>query len=1031
MSPEEPKFSPGEKVIFLADRSKVGEVVTEPDRRQGKYWYRIVLPKGRIKTVAGDALEGFQAGLQPEDLFKRRSFGDLSDFVRVVTFQKLDAPLDNTLYALRASRTEFYPHQYKPLIKFLKSRDQRLLIADEVGLGKTIEAGHILVEQRARDAVRQALVVCPASLCGKWQEEMRRRFDEEFEVLDGHDFRRMIRDLEDRGRLGEFKAIYSLQSLRRQENIDMLEATPLPLDLLIVDEAHHLRNPSSNSHQVVRALADRAAAILFLTATPIHLGNENLFQLFHLLEPGEFRDFETFRDLLRANKPVVEAKRLSHQARSFPAEAIRERLEKMGSRGYEEYFEDNPIYDRVRSKLATTDEWDQADVARLQRDLEDLNLIGHIFTRTKKKEVFEEPNVRTAKVKRPSMTEEEAEFYSAVTELIREEAAERSGTIQYFSIMSAQRQMASSMHAVKDKYTQKAVRVAPTDPENTDLENFESESDDQEDTILAPSQRVIKAARSLGEKDTKYQALLDVIEELQEAKSDRRIMVFSFYRKTLSYLKRRLEEDGFQCLVVHGDVESHPDDPERDERGRRVRQFEADEGPSILLSSEVSSEGLDFQFCHTLINYDLPWNPMRVEQRIGRLDRLGQESDRIIIVNFSIPGTIEEKILDRLYSRINIFEKSIGDLESILGDEIQKLSRELLSTQLTPEEEERRIEQAARAIERQKRELERLEKEAEGFVGHEEYLETELRRIQQGGEFLTAGDCEKFFRGFLEAFSDEASLEDTRRSDVYRLHVDHELETALKRQPDSLARRRFLASLGRGEVEVTFDASTAHEADEVEFLRAHHPLMKVAVDYYRENPGGLHAVSSIELEESDAVDSGRYFYGLRRVTIEGGRERQRLEALFLEIDEDGQPGELVDSEKSSLLLGEMLRNGRDADQTSEIEEVDAAEVMNEARDLFLDRISRQQQQIEERNEARIQQQLVSLRKTHETRLEKKRELLERARSKNYEEQYVRMLEGTIRNMKSDYKKRRNELEGERDIHVSSEFVGCGLLRVES
>lgn len=1031
MSSAEPQFVEGDKVIFRADRAKVGEIVAEPSKQQGSFWYRIRLPTGRIKMAPQGALEAFEPDPQPEDLFERGSFGDASDFLRLVTYQKLSAPLDNTLYALRASRTEFYPHQYKPLIKFLKSRDQRLLIADEVGLGKTIEAGHILVEQRAREAVRQALVVCPASLCGKWKEEMWRRFDEEFEVLDGSKFRRMIRDLRERGRLGEFKAIYSLQSLRNERNLEMLEAAPLPLDLLIVDEAHHLRNPSTNSHQVVRALADRAAAILFLTATPIHLGNENLFHLFQLLEPGEFQDFETFQDLLQANKPVVEAKRLAHRARSFPADAIAERVEKMGSSGYADYFTDNPIYHRVRERMATTEQWEQSDVASLQQDLEDLNLIGHIFTRTKKKEVFEEPNQRTAIVKRPSMTEEEAEFYSAVTELIREEAADRTGMIQYFSIMSAQRQMASSMHAVRDKYTQKAVRVAPADPESTDLEELELDLQEggEEETVLTPSERVMAAARNLGDRDTKYDALLEAVRELQEAKPGRRIMIFSYYRKTLSYLDRRLSEDGFDCLVIHGDVPSHPDDPERDERGQRVRRFEDDEGPSILLSSEVSSEGLDFQFCHTLINYDLPWNPMRVEQRIGRLDRLGQESDRIIIVNFSIPGTIEEKILDRLYQRINIFEESIGDLESILGDEIQKLSRDLLSAQLTPEEEDKRIERAARVIERKKKDLQRLEEEAKGFVGHGEYLETELERIQQGGEFLTATDCEQFFRGFLDAFSERATLHETRRSNVYRLHVDHELEVALKRQPDSLARRRFLTRLGRGEVAVTFDADTAHALDDVEFLRTHHPLIKVAVDYYRKHSESLHPVSSIELESSSIVEPGTYYYGLYRVTIEGGRVRQRLEPLFVEREDGGTLGGAVEDEKSSLLLGEMLRQGRNGRSAERLDCSRAREVVSTAEGIFLERLEQKRKRLEDRNEARVQQQLVSLRKTHEARLRKKKELLEKARRKNYEQQYVRMVEGEIRNMNSTYEQRKAELEGERDIHHSTEFVGCGRLQV--
>src|SRR5262249_41083045 len=127
--------------------------------------------------------------------------------------------------------------------------------------------------------------------------------------------------------------------------------------------------------------------------------------------------------------------------------------------------------------------------------------------------------------------------------------------------------------------------------------------------------------------------------------------------------------------------------PEND-RHRIVQAFREEPGPHVVLSSEVAAEGLDFEFANAMVNYDLPWNPMRVEQRIGRLDRYGQRAKLIHIFNFSVADTIEERILERLYERIGIFESAIGDLESILGDEIERLARELLQPDLTPREEE-------------------------------------------------------------------------------------------------------------------------------------------------------------------------------------------------------------------------------------------------------------------------------------------------------------------------------------------------------
>ena len=162
--------------------------------------------------------------------------------------------------------------------------------------------------------------------------------------------------------------------------------------------------------------------------------------------------------------------------------------------------------------------------------------------------------------------------------------------------------------------------------------------------------------------------------------------------------------------VIHGDVKP-------DERARRIAAFRDSATTRVLLTTEVGSEGLDFQFCDTMFNYDLPWNPMRVEQRIGRIDRYGQTAKRIRIYSFFLRGTIEERILERLYTRIGIFEESIGELEPILGPIVSELTREVFRSDLSADEEAAVAEQYAQMIiqrREQERELESVEQQAPG-----------------------------------------------------------------------------------------------------------------------------------------------------------------------------------------------------------------------------------------------------------------------------------------------------------------------------
>ena len=1026
--PDLPAYKEGDQVHARSDRSRVGSILSAK-RAGGTFWYEVQFPDRSTRHYPESDLGRFDARLDAEGLFASGSFGDEEDLIRFITFHKLDTPLDNVLYSLEASRTEFHPHQYKPLVKFLDSRSHRLLIADEVGLGKTIEAGIILAEQRARRALNQALVVCPAALSLKWQEEMWKRFDEEFRIYSSEEFREVIERYHRIGELGEIRGIIALQSLRQRKNMELLEASPLPVDLLIVDEAHHLRNRSTLSHKVVRDMADQATAVLLLTATPIQLGTENLFHLLQILDPGEFEEFSTFESRLRANVPVVEAERLLRSSFPPPSDEILSRFRALREGSAAQFFNGNPLLKSVEERFGDGRGLSRKTVVRINEDLKDLNLLSHIFSRSRKREVFPNAPERTAPVLGLTAEPEELEFYWAVTEFVRSLHEEGGGNVPFLVAVQAQRQVASCMQAAKGVFVGRALDAA-LDPEMGDLDwdlDSEPNQDADEAERLSPPDRVLAAALSLGSTDSKLKGLLEALADLDQVEPNRKVLLFSFFKRTLDYLKEKLEEAGYPCELISGDVKSNPRNPEQDERGRRMRRFrDPDSGVRILLSSEVGSEGLDFQFANVMVNYDLPWNPMRVEQRIGRLDRMGQKADRIIIFNLYLPDTIEDRILRRLHVRIGIFKESIGDLETILGDEIQRLSRDLLTNHLTPEEEEARIDQAADAIELRLQQFKRLNAESPRFVGHDQYFVEQLERARQGGELLSPKDLEAFFRRFMERHHPRSKLKKREESGRWELLADSSLENEIRAGPSSPLTLRFLHRIRSGSVEITFRADAAYLDDEVQYLGPHHPLMQAAAEHYRRQPEELHAVSAVRLEESKNCEPGVYLYGLFEVGIKAGAERKRLEPFFLVLPS----GEALDPESGSALLGEMLRRGEGWKDLAIEPGPELIESLASLKQAFLQRIAEERQEMMARNLSRVQTRLASLRSSHEVRIGVKKRLLREAESTDKSDNYLRMLRGTVRNMEAQFRQRKEEIEDEREVELSFNLIGCGLLTVE-
>ncbi|BBX48058.1 hypothetical protein GCM10009641_08980 [Mycobacterium cookii] len=669
-----PQFHINEDLV-----TESGDVdVTVRDRRflSGQWSYTVVV-QGRKQTIIESKLrprpriDGPQSWVTGEPTPADR-------FGATLTRAKLLGKFSNTLFSFRATRTTFRPYQFKPVLKLLQTGKARLLIADEVGLGKTIEAGLIWTELEARREADRVLVVCPSGLLNKWKEEMADRFEFELMELDGNGLKNFA-EQHRQNRLPQRRAyISSLERLRNWDGLDDLTEIPPEFDLVIVDEAHAMRNQDTKSYALGTEIAEWADNLVFLTATPINLHQQDLLNLLELLAPEDYGDIRDLELRLEPNRITnsVAAKLLQKGVRGRDLLA---ELNKLGGTAM-----GRPLMQRADFKLLTQlldrDTLTPRDLVDAKRYLADLNTLSTVITRTKKVEVDDRKAKRTEDRQEVFWTETEENFYAEYLAWCGMRA-KAMGRPLHFAMQMPLRLASACLpmarRAVLDPVSFGAI---------SDADSGESA------TRLDPHAGLIAAAHLLPETvDTKFDLLYEVLLGLYEKR--KRALLFTHSRPTLAYLQQRLAHE-FRVAVMHGGVD-------REGRRKIMAGFRAGEY-DFLLANRVASEGLDFEFCSAVINYDLPWNPMEIEQRIGRIDRIGQQEETIVVVNFVNESTIDEHILARLLDRIEIFESSIGALEPIIAVEATKVLQAGFDFTLSPEQREQRLHEAITAIEEQK-----------------------------------------------------------------------------------------------------------------------------------------------------------------------------------------------------------------------------------------------------------------------------------------------------------------------------------------
>lgn len=972
--------------------------------------------EGRPMTFDEDDLELIEGDPHDPGFWLREAPGDASDLALTMTYTKLRYPLSDMLYSFAASKTLFRPYQFVPVLKLLNSPSGRLLIADEVGLGKTIEAGLIWTELEQRERLRRVLVVAPAALVQKWQAEMRRRFDRRIEVAD----LKRIRDFAEQASVGrdeEFHSVMSIQALRRGDDVlEKLQEVSPQFDLVIVDEAHAMRNRGTSTNELGQLLSDWADTLIFLSATPLNLGREDLFNLMNILDAEQFDDPLTFRSQLEPNRILNAVLReLARSDQDDPRKLLTQ-LREIEAMKLGQAVTDRPDYVALCQLLDTAQPLAPSDRARAKRLLNELNTLSSVFTRTRKVDVPDAKAEREAVQVDVEWTDEERAFYHAVEGLyvarLRQLNADRKAHGKPpippgFFMQMPRRQAAScipAMRRVIERTNFDDVMVAMTGDED------EGVGFDFGYEMTAADYRELMGLNAAISRDSKLEALRAQLLTARSQDMDQ-AMVFSFFRGTLDYLAEELGED-FTVRVMTGKTKMA-------EREVIMEDFR-DGKFEILLLSQVGSEGLDFEFCNVLVNYDLPWNPMQVEQRIGRLDRFGQRHQKIFIYNMHIPGTIETDIFERLYHRIGVFKESIGELEPILRDEFEQWTNQLMDPNLTDAQRIQQTDRIAVAIEARQQQIERLG-ESSSLLSTPDLLEIDgmTDRGPTDGRYVGESEVRRMLDVVFDRYGGKITRPDAEGRAVLRGSQD--LGQALLRSGLSRQGTMYsIAHLGQllrdeDDIPVTFSSDVASRHN-IELLSSRHPLVALALKVFDEDEISLRRFGYVGVP---GLPKGqRFAVRLDLVRTTGIRPRTEFWATGVSLDS----GRVAPHIEGPLLSA--LAEGTFKEIAPTPTEVPLAELESL---LSANRRSVQGERRQD-NVAMVEGRIQSRKQGITRKIRRARETLADLRMRGtrnaqpVDPRIVRLHEGRIRNLNQDLAEIVASLEGKKALTVSSDPI---------
>jgi len=803
-------------------------------------------------------------------------------FLATEAIRLRNASLFDPLLAMSVSRIDPLPFQIEAVYGYVLRQPRiRFLIADDPGAGKTIMAGLVLKELKLRKLARRILIVVPGHLKSQWQRELKEKFDEVFAVIDRNTFNSCYGG---NPWEKESQAITSVDFAKQEEILATLRS--VYWDLVIVDEAHKMaayryggKSTKTQRYRLGEVLSETSNHLLFLTATP-HKGDPENFRLFlDLLVPGFF-----------ATNSMIE-------------ESLKKR--------------DNPLF-----------------IRRLKEDLRDFE--GKpIFTR------------RFPKTIKFRLSEAEKELYNEVSRYVVEQynmALERSEDKEKrnnvaFALMILQRRMVSSTYALlkslerRKSKLEKILRGDARREWNQALEiDFEEVEDLEEEerwrkeeeweAITAAGSleelkqeirtldRLIEKARRLvaSEEEVKLRELKRAIEEgfekIREMKGNPKILIFTESRDTLDYLVDKIHNWGYQVNSIHGGMSI----AERIEAEKIFR-----DQTEVMVATEAAGEGINLQFCHIMVNYDIPWNPNRLEQRMGRIHRYGQQKD-VYIFNLVAADTREGEVLSRLLDKLEEIRSKLGSdrVFDIIGEifEGKNLHRLILDAVMNARNMDEILQELDIQLDETRNE------EIRNMLG--ESLATRFIDYQRIREMTEKAKEHRLVPEYVEEFFKKAFLKAGGKfREVGDFLAIDSIPYDIRKVAENVAFENQYGRILRRYPKVTFDKTLAFKNPDAEFVSFGHPLFEALLEWTIKQFGEQAKRGAVFKDPSGKLNGHLFFYlgevrdgkgevaGKRLLAIydDGETQREVNPALLwdLSFDSPANPGDSSSAASQELL----------------------------------------------------------------------------------------------------------------------------------